>query len=422
MIVARRPWIALPVLSAFLFGVASPSSAATSDGKRAEAAQIAKRRESLIQRGERVNEQSKATKRSIEQVSDEIGATQSAVTAGSETVAAINRDVVKVVINSYVYGQQGPVAGLVRSFDGSGPSLEAAREGYASLIVGSAADSVDEVRAARQDAERLEQRLTTQQAKLSTLNTQLENETVVIEKIQADLTALASKVNGELVQLVADEARQREEAEAARARADADRQRKELARLAELQRQEALRVAEQQTRALAAKRATEIAQAAAAKAKATRTARATPAALAALPTADASRPTATQQIVDTVPRPPAPNPGAATAIAEALRQLGKPYVFGTNGPDTFDCSGLTQWAWAKAGVSMDHYTGSQANQFPRVAFGELQPGDLVFFNVDLGHMGMYIGNDQIVQAPRTGDVVKISSLNRNNIVVAVRPG
>lgn len=105
-----------------------------------------------------------------------------------------------------------------------------------------------------------------------------------------------------------------------------------------------------------------------------------------------------------------------------MRQLGKPYVFGTNGPDTFDCSGLTQWAWAKAGVAMDHYTGSQANQFPRISVDQLQPGDLVFFNVDLGHMGMYIGNDQIIQAPRTGDVVKITTLNRGNVVVAVRPG
>lgn len=235
-----------------LFGVALPASAATSEDKRAEAAKIAKKRESLIQRAERVNEQSNATKRSIEQVSAEISVTQAAVASRSETVDAINRDVAKVVIDSFVNGQQAQVAGLLSSFDGSGPALEAAREGYASLMAGSAADIVDEVRAARQDSERLGQRLTVQQAKLSTLNTQLENETAAIGKLQADLSALSLKVNGELVQLVADEIRQHEEAEAARARADADRQRKELVRLAELQRQETLRVAAQQTRALAA--------------------------------------------------------------------------------------------------------------------------------------------------------------------------
>ena len=97
-------------------------------------------------------------------------------------------------------------------------------------------------------------------------------------------------------------------------------------------------------------------------------------------------------------------------------------MFGTNGPDTFDCSGLTQWAWARAGVGMPHYTVSQFNAFPRVGTDALQPGDLVFFNVDLGHMGMYIGNGNIVQAPRTGDVVKVSSLSGRNFVGAVRPG
>jgi peptidoglycan DL-endopeptidase CwlO len=97
-------------------------------------------------------------------------------------------------------------------------------------------------------------------------------------------------------------------------------------------------------------------------------------------------------------------------------------VFNTAGPDTFDCSGLTMWAWAKAGVSMPHYTVSQFRAFPQVPLDALQPGDLVFFNVNLGHMGMYIGNGQFVHAPRTGDVVKISSLAGRSPVGAVRPG
>ena len=71
---------------------------------------------------------------------------------------------------------------------------------------------------------------------------------------------------------------------------------------------------------------------------------------------------------------------------------------------------------------MAHYTVTQFNAFPRVGNDALQPGDLVFFNVDLGHMGMYIGNGNIVQAPRTGDVVKVSSLSGRNFVGAVRPG
>ena len=414
-------WATLPIFLAVLVGFALPAWASPADDKRAEAARIAKKREGLIQRAERINEQSKATRLKLDQVAAEVKVTEAAIGARSEAVSAINRNVADVVINSYVHGQQSVLADFVDSFAGSGPSLATAREVYASVLVGSAADKVDELRAARQDTERLGKELASKQARLTALGTQLETETVAITKVQAELATLALKVNGELVQLVADEARRREEAEAARARADAERQRQELVRAAEKQRQEVARVAEQQRQELDAKRAADTARVAAVRAKTVTSQPRTIA--AATPVAPGARPAAAPaQIVDDTPRPPAPNSGAATAIAEALRQLGKPYVFGTNGPDTFDCSGLTQWAWAKAGVSMDHYTGSQANAFPRVDPSQLQPGDLVFFNVDLGHMGMYIGNDQIVQAPRTGDVVKISSLNRGNIVVAVRPG
>jgi cell wall-associated NlpC family hydrolase len=422
MKIARRRRLAtIPVVLAIVSGLSLSAAASPSDDKRAEAAQIAKKREALIQRAERLNEQSKATKLELDLVSAEVKVTEAAVSAQSETVSAINRNVVDVALNSYIYGEQSMLTDLVDSFNGSGPSVSAAREGYASMLVGSASDKVDELRAVRQDTERLGKELSSKQERLTTLGTQLQNETLAITKVQAELATLALKVNGELVQLVADEARRREEAEAARARADAERQRQELARIAEKQSRELARVAAQERQDLAAKRAADTARTNAARVKTVSTQPRTIA--AATPIIAAPRQGVAQApIVDDVPRPPAPNPGAAIAIAEALRQLGKPYVFGTNGPDTFDCSGLTQWAWAKAGVSMDHYTGSQASAFPRVDPDQLQPGDLVFFNVDLGHMGMYIGNDQIVQAPRTGDVVKISSLNRGNVVVAVRPG
>ena len=71
---------------------------------------------------------------------------------------------------------------------------------------------------------------------------------------------------------------------------------------------------------------------------------------------------------------------------------------------------------------MAHYTVSQFNAFPHIPLEQLQPGDLVFFNIDLGHMGMYIGNGRIIHAPRTGDVVKISPLQGRSVVGAVRPG
>ena len=102
---------------------------------------------------------------------------------------------------------------------------------------------------------------------------------------------------------------------------------------------------------------------------------------------------------------------AQIAVQVAQAQLGKPYVWGAAGPDSFDCSGLTMFAYAQAGISLPHYTGAQWNQGRHVSQSELQPGDLIFFGQDLGHVGMYVGNGNFIHAPHTGDVVKISALS-----------
>ena len=103
----------------------------------------------------------------------------------------------------------------------------------------------------------------------------------------------------------------------------------------------------------------------------------------------------------------------ATAIAVAKQQLGKPYVWGAAGPNSFDCSGLTMYAYGRAGVALPHYTGDQWNVGRHVSESELQPGDLVFFNTDepLGHVGMYLGGGEFIQAPHTGTVVQITPLS-----------
>ena len=104
-------------------------------------------------------------------------------------------------------------------------------------------------------------------------------------------------------------------------------------------------------------------------------------------------------------------PAAQVAVRVAKDQLGKPYVWAADGPDSFDCSGLTMYAYGKAGISLPHYTGAQWNAGRHVGRNELVSGDLVFFGQDLGHMGMYVGGNQFIHAPHSGDVVKISSLS-----------
>lgn len=96
-------------------------------------------------------------------------------------------------------------------------------------------------------------------------------------------------------------------------------------------------------------------------------------------------------------------------VGIAMRYLGVPYVWGGATPSGFDCSGFTMYVFAQVGVSLPHYTGAQWQMGVPVSRGDLQPGDLVFFN-GLGHMGIYIGGNQMIHAPRTGDVVKISAL------------
>jgi cell wall-associated NlpC family hydrolase len=79
-------------------------------------------------------------------------------------------------------------------------------------------------------------------------------------------------------------------------------------------------------------------------------------------------------------------------------------------------------AWRAAGVSMAHYSGSQAASFPKVGWDQLQPGDIVVFYADLHHVGLYIGGGQMIHAPRTGDVVKIAPAWRTEFRFGVRPG
>jgi len=119
---------------------------------------------------------------------------------------------------------------------------------------------------------------------------------------------------------------------------------------------------------------------------------------------------------------PAPNAQAQAAVDAALSQVGKPYQWGAEGPDSYDCSGLTLWAWAHAGVSLPHNSGMQYNATPRVPRNDWQPGDLLFFGSPIHHVAMYIGNGQMVEAPYTGSKVRVVNAARSDYVGAGRPG
>lgn len=97
-------------------------------------------------------------------------------------------------------------------------------------------------------------------------------------------------------------------------------------------------------------------------------------------------------------------------VGIAMQYLGTPYRWGGASPSGFDCSGFVMYVFAQIGVSLPHSTYAMYNMGTPVSLGQLQPGDLVFFN-GLGHMGIYIGGGQFIHSPHTGDVVKISSMS-----------
>ncbi len=116
-----------------------------------------------------------------------------------------------------------------------------------------------------------------------------------------------------------------------------------------------------------------------------------------------------------------PSASGRAAIAYAFAQLGKAYVWGATGPDSFDCSGLTSQAWAHAGRAIPRTSQEQWAQLPKVPLNLLRPGDLIIYFPGATHVAMYIGEGLVVQAPRPGGVVKVSPIAANPILGAVRP-
>jgi cell wall-associated NlpC family hydrolase len=216
----------------------------------------------------------------------------------------------------------------------------------------------------------------------------------------AERKRLLSSVQAEVVKLRAEEARRQARLAAeARARLAAE--------------QEALRqqAAEQAAAAKAAKEAAAAKPRQAADPPAQTTTAAVPTTTAATTTTAQATPTTTAPAPTPAPDPTAPaGPGHPEAATIALRYLGVPYVWGGASPDGFDCSGLVMYVYAQLGISLPHFAAAQYGMGTPVARSDLQPGDLVFFD-GLNHVGIYIGDGQLVHAPQTGDVVKISSLS-----------
>ncbi|MEU6063084.1 NlpC/P60 family protein [Streptomyces sp. NPDC047082] len=116
----------------------------------------------------------------------------------------------------------------------------------------------------------------------------------------------------------------------------------------------------------------------------------------------------------------ASNSRAAAAVAYAYQKLGSPYVWGATGPDAFDCSGLAQAAYRSAGISLPRTTYAQINAGRRVSRSELLPGDLVFFYSGISHVGIYVGNGQMIHAPNPSAPVRLAPIDEMPFAGATR--
>jgi cell wall-associated NlpC family hydrolase len=110
---------------------------------------------------------------------------------------------------------------------------------------------------------------------------------------------------------------------------------------------------------------------------------------------------------------------AMTAVRAAASQIGKPYRWGAAGPDAYDCSGLTMWAWAHAGVSLPHSSRAQYASLPHVPMSQLAPGDLVFRGSPIHHVGIYKGGGVVIAAPHSGESVREGPVS--GYTMAARP-
>jgi cell wall-associated NlpC family hydrolase len=341
---------------------ARPAVADPISTKKAEAARIAAQLEEKGRQAEVLTEQFNAARIKASEAEVAAGRAARELAAADAAVAAAGKILRDTAVQAYIHAGLVPVAGgSATPEDALGISI---RRKYVTVVADRQADALRGLKVAQGDAARRRASLDDAKQASRQALAAVEGKRGAAAAAVSAQKALLDKVKGELATLVAAEQKRKAEEEARRVRA-----------------------------ALAA--------------SPSRAATATGA-----PGAPLNRDTGT---APTNPPPP-PNAGAAAAIAEAKRQLGKPYEWGGAGPDTFDCSGLTMWAWKAGGKSLPHYAASQYNVTARVAIADLQPGDLVFFGSDLHHVGLFVGNGQMIEAPQTGEVIRYASIYRSDLV------
>jgi cell wall-associated NlpC family hydrolase len=352
------------LLVCFVVLSAMPRAAAADPiaDKRAEAARVTRELERMADRIAVLAENYNEARINASAIDARLGKAAADAKQTDQRAASIRSRLRDRAVESYVAGGSTSTIALMMQ---SGPKDNlAVRRQYVRTVTAQAADTLDELRAVRLTLEEQQGQLQTARAQARAAVAAVESKRGDATKAAAQQKKLLDKVQGDLAQLVTAESRRRADAQAKRVQAD-----------------------------LAARRARDAA------------ARSAPSGLAG------SAPPA---------QVPGPSAGADAAVAEARRQLGKPYQYGSPGPNSFDCSGLTSFAWRAGGKSLPHSSRAQWSATSRVAIDSLQPGDLVFYGNPIHHVGLYVGGGQMIHAPESGSSVSQVSIYRGDLVGAGR--
>jgi cell wall-associated NlpC family hydrolase len=365
--------VVVTVLSLVSVTSARPAGADSLSSARAQAGEINAQLQADAQKVDQLSQSYDAAQQKVEQLDASLARTRAAIGSDREKVGVDQKNLRHDALAAYMSDDEG--GGLESMFSATGVKGVVTNE-YRSVATGNISGAVDRLNQAESRLADEQSQLQATQGQAQAALTQVTTSRQAAEATVASQEATLAQVKGQIATLVA----QQQAAE-------------EAAQFAAFQR---------------------------------RLAAATPA-----PVQTGHDPGAVRTTVAPV-APAAPalpdlpsSGGAATAVAAAESQLGVPYRWGGESPGSgFDCSGLTQWAWGRAGVGIPRTAQEQYDAIEHVSLGALEPGDLLFWGAGRGgisHVGMYVGGGSVINAPDTGEDVRIQPIWNNGLVGAGRP-
>jgi peptidoglycan DL-endopeptidase CwlO len=376
--------VGVTVIASAVFSFARASGADSISSDKAYAAELVAEIQAENNKISQLNEAYDQAEIKLQQIDTLIGANKASVTRADAAVSADEAGLRTEAVDEYMSG--GSSSGIAQLFSGSGTTQSDASE-YDSLAGGNISSLIDQLRVDQQSLSVRRGQLDAAESEQKSTLAQLNSEQQQAQQVEQQLSETLSQVRGRIATLV----HQQQVAE---------QQAQEAAFLARVQ---AERVAQEQAAAAAA---------------------AAQAAAQAEEQAQAQTISATPPTTTTTP-PPSAGGAGAIAVRAAESQIGVPYVWGGSTPGVgFDCSGLTMWSWAQAGVELPHSAAMQMQVTTPVPLSDLQPGDLLFYYDSpgyVGHVTMYVGPGEMVQAEETGTNVMITPIWYVNLAGAGRP-